>query len=310
MTTHESLHPELVGLVEVLDAAPPITELPVGVLRQLIREQWFDANAPTEIETRNLSIPVDGHTIAARLYIPANASAITPGVIFFHGGGFVFGDLDSHDGACRRLCRSSGVRILAVDYRLAPEHRMPAAHDDAEAAVRWVFNHTAQLGFDSNRIGLCGDSAGGLLAASTAFVLRSDPLCRIKSQTLIYPVLMFSGSTPSRQTFAAGPILSASVIEHFSESYLGSGSSGSDDVRLNLLTADLTGMPPTTLVIAGLDPLQDEARSFARALTECGVPTSVTELGSLPHGFLTLSHVSPAVGQVVAQIGTNLGGAL
>jgi len=308
MTTHESLHPELVGLVEALDAAPPITLLPPTVLRQLIREQWFDANAPADIETRNISIPVDGRTIAARLYIPGNAGAISAGVIFFHGGGFIFGDLDSHDGACRRLCRSSGVRILAVDYRLAPEHRMPAAHDDAEAAVRWVFNHASQLGLDRNRIGLCGDSAGGQLAAATAFVLRSDPVCRIKSQTLMYPVLMFSGSTPSRQTFASGPILTASLIEHFGESYL--GSSARDDARLNLLTADLTGMPPTTLVISGLDPLRDEARSFARELTKYDVPTSVMELGNLPHGFLTLSHVSPAVGQTVAQIGTNLGAAL
>ena len=308
MTTYESLHPELVGLVEALHAAPPITLLPVTVLRQVMREQWFDPNAPAEVETRNISIPVDGHMIAARLYIPANASAVSPGVIFVHGGGFVFGDLDSHDGACRRLCRSSGVRILAVDYRLAPEHQMPAAHDDAEAAVRWVFNHTAQLGFDRNRIGLCGDSAGALLAASTTFVLRSDPVCRIKSQMLIYPVLMFSGTTPSRQAFAAGPILDAAVIEYFSECYL--GSSARYDERINLLSADLTGMPPTTLVIAGLDPLQDEARSFARELTEREVPKSVVELGNLPHGFLTLSHVSPAVGQVVAQIGTSLGAAL
>lgn len=308
MTTYQSLHPELVDLIEAVQAAPPITLLPVSVMRQLIREQWFDANAPTDVETRNISIPVDGHTMAARLYIPENASAISAGVIFFHGGGFVFGDLDSHDGACRRLCRSSGVRILAVDYRLAPEHRMPAAHDDAEAAVRWVFNHTQQLGFDRERIGICGDSAGGLLAASTAFVLRSDPVCRIKSQMLIYPVMMFSGTTPSRQTFAAGPVLDAAIIEYFGQSYLGSGAH--DDVRLNLLAADLTGMPPTTMVIAGLDPLQDEGRSFACGLSECGVPASVMEFGSVPHGFITLSHVSPAVGQMVAQIGTSLGAAL
>lgn len=308
MNHYETLHPELVELVKALHAGPPLAQLPVTVLRQLIREQWFDANAPAEVETRTLSIPVDGRTIAARLYVPANAGGASAGVIFFHGGGFVFGDLDSHDGACRRLCRSSGVRILAVDYRLAPEHPMPAAHDDAEAAVRWVFNHAAQLGFDRSRVGLCGDSAGGLLAASTAFVLRSDPICRIKSQTLIYPVLMFSGSTPSRQTYAAGPILDAAVIEYFGESYL--GSSARDDARINLLTADLTGMPPTTLVIAGLDPLQDEARSFAHKLKEREVPTSVMELGNLPHGFLTLSHVSPAVGQVVVQIGANLGAAL
>lgn len=308
MSSLESLHPELVGLVEALQAAPPITLLPPTVLRQLIREQWFDANAPMEIETRNIAIPADGRTIPARLYIPGDATAISPGVIFFHGGGFVFGDLDSHDGACRRLCRWSGVRILAVDYRLAPEHRMPAAHDDAEAAVRWTFSHAAQLGFDREHIGLCGDSAGGLLAASTSFVLRSDPICRIKSQTLIYPVLMMSGSTPSRQKFAAGPILDAKLIDYFGASYLGSGNS--DDVRLNLLSADLTGMPPTTLVIAGLDPLQDEARSFARELSKHGVPTSVTELANLPHGFITLSHVSPAVGDVVARIGTSLGATL
>jgi acetyl esterase len=308
MTTYPSLHPELVALVEALHAAPSMIQLPPAVLRQLIREQWFDANAPTEIETRNISIPVDERTIPARLYIPGDPNAVSAGVVFFHGGGFVFGDLDSHDGACRRLCRSSGVRILAVDYRLAPEHRMPAAHDDAEAAVRWVFNHTAKLGLDRERIGLCGDSAGALLAASTAFALRSDPVIRIKAQTLIYPVLMFSGSTPSRETFSGGPILDAAMIEYFSATYLGSGAC--DDVRLNLLAADLTGMPSTTLVIAGLDPLQDEGRSFARALARHDVSTSVMELNNLPHGFLTLSHVSPAVGQVVSQIGTNLGAAL
>lgn len=303
-----SLHPELIGLVEALQAAPPITELPVTVLRQLIREQWFDPNAPTDIGTRNISIPVAGRTIPARLYIPRRAAAVSPGVVFFHGGGFVFGDLDSHDGACRRLCRASGVRILAVDYRLAPEHRMPAAHHDAEAAVRWVFNHTAQLGFHRERIGVCGDSAGALLAAYTAFLMRSDRVCRIKAQTLIYPVFMFSGSTASREKFAAGPILDASMIEYFSQTYVGPGSR--DDARLHLLTADLTGMPPTTLVIAGLDPLQDEGRSFGASLRDRRVPTWEMELADLPHGFLTLSHVSPAVAKVVAQIGTQLGASL
>jgi acetyl esterase len=308
MASHEPLHPELIGLVEALQAAPSITQLPVTVLRQLIREQWFDANAPAEVESCNLSIAVDGRTIAARLYIPGDIAAVSAGVVFFHGGGFVFGDLDSHDGACRRLCRSSGVRILAVDYRLAPEHRMPAAHDDAAAAVRWVFRHTTQLGFDPERIGICGDSAGALLAASTAFVMRSDPECRIKAQLLIYPVLMFSGSTPSRLAFAAGPILDAASINYFCDAYV--GASARDEVRLNLLTADLTGMPPATLVIAGLDPLQDEGRAFARALSECGVPAAVMEFGNLPHGFLTLSHVSPAVGRVVAKIGASLGAVL
>jgi acetyl esterase len=185
---------------------------------------------------------------------------------------------------------------------------MPAAHDDAEAAVRWVFNHSAQLGLDPERIGVCGDSAGALLAAATAFVLRSDPVCRIKTQTLIYPVLMFSGTTASRQKFSAGPILDAAVIEYFCASYV--GSSACEDVRLNLLTADLAGMPPATLVISGLDPLQDEGRSFGLGLQECGVPTSVMEVADLPHGFLTLSHFSPAVGHVVAQIGAKLGAAL
>jgi acetyl esterase len=308
MATFESLHPELIDLVEAAHATPPISQLPVTVLRQVMREQWFDANAPAEIEIRNISIPVDGRTIPARLYIPADAAPVTPGVVFFHGGGFVFGDLHSHDGACRRLCRSSGVRILAVDYRLAPEHRMPAAHDDAEAAVRWVFNHAAQIGFDRERIGVCGDSAGALLAAATSFVMRSDPVCRIKAQMLIYPVFLFSGSTPSRQKFAAGPLLDAATIDYLSEAYL--GSCDRDDARLNLLSADLTGMPPTTLVIAGLDPLQDEGRSFGSALKQRGVPTGAMEFANLPHGFLTLSHVSPAVGQGVAEIGAQLGAAL
>jgi acetyl esterase len=308
MATHDSLHPELVSLVSALHRGPPISQIPVTELRQLMRELWFDAEAPAEIETRNISISVDGRTIPARLYIPRDAAAVSPGVVFFHGGGFVFGDLDSHDGACRRLCRSAGVRIVAVDYRLAPEHRMPAAHDDAEAAVRWVFNQSSQLGLDRERIGVCGDSAGALLAAATAFALRSDPVCRIKAQTLIYPVMMFSGTTASRQKFSAGPILDAPMIEYFCASYV--GSSACDDVRLNLLAADLAGVPPAMLVISGLDPLQDEGRSFGHSLKECGVPTSVMEIADLPHGFLTLSQFSPAVGQVVAQIGAKLGAAL
>lgn len=307
MATNPLLHPELTGLVEALRGAPPLSQLPVSVLRQMMREQWFDPNAPADVSTRNLSIPVDGAVLQARLYIPGTGPSVTPGVIFFHGGGFVFGDLDSHDGACRRLCRSSGLRIIAVDYRLAPEHPMPAAHDDAEAAVRWVFNHASQLGFDRDRIGVCGDSAGALLAASAAFSLRSHPVCRIKAQVLIYPVLMFNGSTASRRAFADGPILDAATIEYFTRCYLGSGPV--DDVRLNLLDADLSGMPPTTLVIAGLDPLQDEGRSLGRGMAERGVPVSVMEVENLPHGFVTLSHMSPAVGRVVEQIGQKLGGA-
>jgi acetyl esterase len=309
MAAIESLHPELLSLVEALRGAPPLSKVPVALLRQAMREQWFDATAPADVVTREVSIPAQGGALGARLYTPANASSTMPGVVFFHGGGFVFGDLDSHDGACRRLCRASGARILAVDYRLAPEHTIPVAHDDAEAAVRWVFNHAAQLGFDRERIGVAGDSAGALLAAWTAFVLRSDPLCRLKAQTLIYPVLMFSGSTASRRRFVDGPLLDAATIDYFCNSYLGCGGNLRDE-RLNLLSEDLAGMPPATLVIAGLDPLQDEGRSFGQRMAERGVPTAVIELPDLPHGFLTLSHLSPAVGQIVAQIGTRLGAAL
>ncbi|MCC7267080.1 MAG: alpha/beta hydrolase, partial [Caulobacteraceae bacterium] len=162
---------------------PPVEAIPPEMLRAGYRmqRQAADQNAPKDVVARDLKVAGE---IPARLYTPAGAAAVSGGLVYFHGGGFVIGDLETHDGHCRRLAAGSGCRVLAVDYRLAPEHAFPAGHDDALAATKWAFDHAAEIGFNPTRIAVGGDSAGGNLAASVAQDLRGDPARRVAFQLL------------------------------------------------------------------------------------------------------------------------------
>ncbi|WP_411289364.1 alpha/beta hydrolase [Phenylobacterium sp.] len=280
---------------------PALDDLPPDMIRAGYRmqRQAQDQNAPRDVAARDLRVGGASGEIAARLYTPAGAGAQTPGLVYFHGGGFVIGDLETHDGHCRRLAAGSGARVLAVDYRLAPEHPFPAGHDDALAATRWAFDHAAEIGFDPSRIAVGGDSAGGNLAASVALDLRDDAARKLAFQLLLYPGIWPDAETASRRDLD-GPILTKAAIAWFDKCL---AAITHKDVHRAMLgrAKDLAGVAPALVVTAGYDPLKDEGRDYALRLRAAGVGAEHVDYPALVHDFFLMADVSPAVAQAAAE---------
>lgn len=221
----------------------------------------------------------------ARLYTPTSASS-EPGplLVLFHGGGFIYGDLDSHDASARFLAEQSGVRVLAVEYRLAPEAPFPAAYDDAIAIFRWVVEHAGEVSADPGRIGVGGDSAGGNLATGVALAVTEA--CAF--QLLIYPVTQFDGETESRRRFRAGYYLTSDFIDLAGSSYVPAGTDPRDP-RLSPLYADVPeGVAPAYIATAGFDPLRDEGEAYAEKLSAAGVKVESSRFTDQIHGFFNV----------------------
>lgn len=241
----------------------------------------------------DVAIPGPAGAIPARFYEPPGAGLERrPLVVYFHGGGWVLGDLDTHDGLCRFLAANAAVAVLSVDYRLAPEHPFPAAVEDAFAAFRWAAAENPRLGADPSRIAVAGDSAGGNLAAAVSLLARDDGGPSPAMQALIYPVVDAPGEQPSRDTFAEGYLLTKADMEWFERHYL-SGASSCEDPRVSLLSAgDLSGLPPTYITTAGFDPLRDEGEAYAARLREAGVAVALRRHPGLIHGFANMTAIS------------------
>jgi acetyl esterase len=235
-----------------------------------------------------------------------------PTLLFVHGGGWVIGDLDTHDNQARRLCRDVGAVVVSVDYRLAPEHPWPAAVEDCWAALAWVADHVADLGGDAGRIAVAGDSAGGNLAAVLARRSRDAGAPALAAQLLIYPGIDLSTQDPalypSRAQNAEGKLLTGADIVWFSSAYLGIGPDGALPEGLDpahpdvspLKAADLSGLPPAVVVTAEFDPLRDEGEAYAWALQEAGTEVVLARMDGMIHGFFDLGPASPAVEAAVA----------
>lgn len=236
--------------------------------------------------------------LPARLYVPSAESADpAPLLVFFHGGGFVYGDLVSHDASCRYLAERSGARVLAVDYRLAPENPFPAAYDDAVAAFGWVAAHAEELGADPARLGVGGDSAGGNLAAEVA--LAVGPACAF--QLLVYPVTAMDAQTESRRLFGEGFFLTTGFIRLAGESY--APGVPAEDPRLSPLYADVPdGVAPAYIATAGFDPLRDEGEEYARKLDEAGVKVELKRYPDQIHGFFNVVGAGRTSRAAVAEI--------
>lgn len=295
MDPHFKAHVEEQAKAAATNPAPPLDVIPPEMVRAGYRAQRTaqNANAPKDVETRDLQVAGAEGPIPARLYAPAGAPAKTPGLVYFHGGGFVIGDLETHDGHCRRLAAYSGVRVMAVDYRLAPEHPFPCGHDDALAATRWAFDHADEIGFDRTRIAVGGDSAGGNLAASVSLDLRNDPDRRLAFQLLLYPGIWPVEDTASRQQLD-GPVLTKAAIAWFDKCLAAKGHPQSARAWLGE-AKDLAGAPPALVVTAGFDPLKDEGRDWAERLRAAGVEARHVEYPALVHDFYIMADVSPAV---------------
>jgi acetyl esterase len=240
-------------------------------------------------EVRNLTV---ADSVPARLYVPSDAPTPSPLLLFFHGGGFVFGDLDTHDNTCRFLARQAGVRVLAVDYRLAPEHRFPSAFDDALAAFKWTMESAASLEADPARLAVGGDSAGGNLAAGVAQAARRDEGPAF--QLLFYPWLDLSAKRRSYGLFGHGFFLTEATLDWERAHYLGPDGHASDPRCSPVLTEDLAGIAPAYIATAGFDPLRDEAEEYAMRLRDAGARVGLRRHADLSHAFINTLGIGSA----------------
>ncbi len=289
--------PHIAALLSLLDqsGAPPMYEGTPEAGRALYLQLTHGARTPEQLvpvaSAEDRTVPGAEGDLRARVYRPEGDGPF-PTVVFFHGGGWVIGDLDTHDNMARHVCRGARAVVVAVDYRLAPEHPFPAASDDAVASARWVAQHLDEFGGDG-RLGLAGDSAGGNLAAVVAQVLRDDgtPLA---GQFLIYPAVDAEGEYPSRVENAKGYFLEKDTMDWFYGHYAGSWDDARDARLSPLHGADLAGLPPAVVVTAEFDPLRDEGEAYAKALEAAGVHADVRRYDGMIHGFFDMGTVSPA----------------
>ena len=282
----------------VLAEDPVTSRANFGVLAKTL-----DDRGVRVAETRSVSIPGPAGEIRARHYRPAVGGAAAPLLVFFHGGGWVLGDLDSYDSACRLISRDGGVHVLAVDYRLAPEHRAPAAIEDAYAAYRWAREQAVELGADPRKVAVGGDSAGGNLAATVTRMARDsgDPMPAL--QWLIYPATDLRGGTRSRSLFGDGFLLTKRDMDWFQNCYVeGSELDYTHPSVSPLLAEDLGGLSPALVVTAGFDPLRDEGEQYAARLREAGVPVDHRQMSSMIHGFINLNVLGGGVARANAEI--------
>jgi len=247
---------------------------------------------------------IDGSvSLRARHYAPPEPGGRQPLLVYYHGGGFTYGDLDTHDPVCRILCRHAGVHVLAIDYRLAPEHPFPAAVEDARTALRWALANATQLGADPGRIAVGGDSAGGNLAAVVAQLAARDGGPAPVLQLLIYPVTDFTGRRRSRELFAEGFLLTNAEMDWFETNYLGAARALVSDPRASpLLAEDLSGLAPALIVTASFDPLRDEGEDYASALIQAGTPATLRRFPGFIHGFIGAAGVSRSCHDALVEI--------
>jgi acetyl esterase len=225
-----------------------------------------------------------------RVYTPRDAGAgPLPGLVFFHGGGFVLCNLDTHDGLCRGLANAAGCVVVSVDYRLAPEHRYPAAPDDCYAATQWVAKNGGELGIDVTRIAVGGDSAGGNLTAVVAQMARDRGGPKLRFQLLIYPVTQHAFETESYRENAEGYFLTVGMMRWFWDQYLEKPEHGREAYASPLRAASFANLPPGLCITAGYDPLRDEGEAYAARLREAGVPLPATRYAGMFHGFLSMN---------------------
>ena len=274
---------QLMLRMQRLARLPGAEELPLAEGREVLRTTTAHTAGDQPIGSVRALLVAD---LQARLYVPTGAEPVGPLLVFFHGGGFFCGDLDTHDAACRFLAENSGVRVLSVAYRLAPEHPFPAAHDDAAAAYAWTVEHATELGADRSRLGVGGDSAGGNLAAGVAIeAARRGWPCAV--QLLVYPATQAGRETRSARLFERGFYLTREFMAQADRCY--AEGVPSDDPRLSPLHAELpVGLAPALVCTAGFDPLRDEGEAYADRLRAAGTDVELTRYDGQIHGFFNI----------------------
>lgn len=284
----------------------------IGERRAALASLMRFAGPPVEVgAVRDASVPAPGGPRPVRTYAPPGLGpGPAPGLVYFHGGGLVAGGLDTHDALCRTLCREAACRVVAVDYRLAPEHPFPAAVEDACAALAFVLVEAAAFGIDPARVAIGGDSAGATLATVAAAASRTGPGARPKAQLLLCPVLDAGADTPSRRAFATGYLLDRTLMERDLADYLPGGGDLADPRLSPLRAPDVSDLPETLIHTAAFDPLRDEGAAYAGQLRAAGVAVRHTCHAGMVHHFYGLTGVVPRARAILADIGAELRAAL
>lgn len=306
----QTLDPQMQMVLRMrrLAGGTPIEDLAIPAGRRVLVEECRVAGGRRPVgAVRDL---VAGDLVDMRLYTPGDVDGATPLLVFLHGGGFVYGNLDSHDAVCRYLAEQSGARVLAVDYRRAPEYPFPTAVEDCFAAYAWARAHAAELGIDPERVAVGGDSAGGNLATAVCLRARDEQLAQPRLQVLLYPAADFSQELASRTEYGEGFWLTERFIDRCRAAYLLPESDPADPLLSPLQTKDLAGLAPAYVVTAGFDPLRDEGEAYARRLADDGVTVELHRRAALIHGFANMVGISSsarvAMREVVAQLRTRL----
>ncbi len=318
------LHPEAKALLDLIEERkiPPTHTLEPAEARILYRERRHVTQpAPPPVGlVRELEAESKHGSVPLRLYHPSpragnsspadGSDAALPVLVYFHGGGWLMGDLDTHDTLCRELANGSGCAVVSVDYRMGPEHRFPAAVDDTLAAVYWVKQHAAELGVDATRIAVGGDSAGGNLAAVVAIAARDAQDLPLVFQLLIYPATDMRRSAPSHTTNGQGFLLTSDTMDYFHDHYITDPAQDLDWRASPLLRGDLENLPPALVLVAGYDPLRDEGLMYAQRLSEAGNRASLICFERQIHGFVLMGKVIDEANTAVAICAAQLARAL
>jgi acetyl esterase len=291
------------------DAGRPAYEtLTPPEAREFYNQARFVSNPepPALEKAENISIPAPHGAIPARLYTPKTLrkkDGLAPCLVFFHGGGWVIGNIETHDVVCRKLAHEGELLVLSVDYRLAPEHRFPAAVEDSITATKWAADNAKQLGIDASRLMVGGDSAGGNMAAVMAIAARDGLVPKLAGQVLVYPGTDFAMKTASHSDPATSILLTHSVIRWFKDHYL--GNADINDWRASPARAkSLAGLPPAYVLTAGGDPLCDEGDEYAARLKQAGVPVAYRHFPGQFHGFFTMGKLLNQANVAVTEIAT------
>ncbi|MBS0255284.1 MAG: alpha/beta hydrolase [Proteobacteria bacterium] len=301
------LNPQVEAVLAMFAMAPPVDYATISAegLRALFDVPMAMGEPPAVARVEDLAIALADRTVPARFYLPEGAASPAPLVVYFHGGGWVLGTLDTHDRTCRALARASGAAVLSVDYRRAPEHRYPAAAEDCYAAVCWARDHAARLGIDPARLAVAGDSAGGNLAGAVAIMARDRGGPALRHQLLIYPVTDDDYSLASYAQNGGGEYyLGRAAMEWFWGHYLGDQS----EAPLAKIgrTPDLAGLAPATVITAEFDPLRDEGMAYAARLAGAGVTVDAAVAPGMIHGFFSMFEMVPDAMAWIERGGSNL----
>ena len=304
------LDPQAKALLDQMPAMPDFATLDLALIRAGMAAGPLAGGAPEEVaRVENRTVPGPAGEIPVRVYTPHGAGPL-PGLVFFHGGGFVLCNLDSHDGLCRGLANAAGCVVVSVDYRLAPEHRYPAAPEDCYAATQWVAKNGAELGIDVTRLAVGGDSAGGNLTAVVAQMARDRGGPALRFQLLVYPVTDYAFDTDSYRENAEGYFLTTGMMRWFWEKYLEKPEQGREPYASPLRAANLANLPPGLCITAGYDPLRDEGEAYAARLREAGVDVRASRYAGMFHGFLSMNLQLDKAREALAEAGSALRKAL